>query len=201
MLTKESLQTLKKQGLTNAEIAKMYTNKKTGRPVSREWVRRLCDMWKIGTVCKCGGVLLGNQRRCDKCRKEAKRALYERVREEHREPRDFSNRGVVDEAMSVFEEAGLDVEYNVLGANGSAELLVEGRQVKCNRLIPVSKGHQTRVRPIEGTEFFYLSDGETWFLIPAVEIKKQHNYIGESNPLRKWADDKYKEKVMEMLRG
>jgi len=201
LLTKEVLQTLKKQGLTNAEIAKRYTNQKTGKPLSREWVRRLCAMWKIGTVCKCGGQLIGNQRRCDKCRKEAKKALYERVREEHREPRDFSNRGVVDEAMAVFEDEGLDVEYNVLGANGSAELLVEGRQVKCNRLIPVSKGHQTRVRPIEGTDLFYLSDGEMWFLIPAVKIKKQHNYIGASNPLRKWAEDKYKGIVMEMLRG
>ena len=201
MLTKESLQVLKQQGRTNAEIANMYTNQKTGKPLSREWVRRLCAMWKIGTVCKCGGQLIGNQRRCDKCRKEAKKALYERVREEHREPRDFSNRGVVDEAMAVFEDEGLDVEYNVLGANGSAELLVEGRQVKCNRLIPVSKGHQTRVRPIEGTDLFYLSDGEMWFLIPAVKIKKQHNYIGASNPLRKWAEDKYKGIVMEMLRG
>lgn len=201
MLTKEVLQTLKKQGRSNAEIADMYTNAKTGNPLSREWVRRLCDKWGVGSVCKCGGELVGSQRRCDKCRQDAKKALYERVKEEHRQPRDFSNRGVVDEAMAVFEEEGLDVEYNVLGANGSAELLVEGRQVKCNRLIPVSKGHQTRVRPIEGADLFYLSDGETWFLIPAVEIQKQYNYIGESNPLRKWADDKYKGIVMEMLRG
>ena len=201
MLTKEALQTLKQQGHSNAEIAKLYVNERTGKPLSREWVRRLCKQWDVLSYCSCGVEIKGMERRCVKCKMGLRKQRYRDWKEQHQTPRSFSNRPVVEEAASMFEQYGLDVEFNVLGGNSDPELLVEGKAVKCNVIIPVSKGHQTRVRPNEMATAFYLSDGMMWFLIPAEKITQQHNYIGESNALRKYSEEQYRREVMGSFRG
>ena len=200
MLTQETLTLLKQQGKNNAEIAAMYNNPHTGKKVSREWVRRLCDHWDIGTYCACGTKVLSSQKRCDECKAHLRRERYCRWKQAHEQPRSFEKRPVVDDAIGKLEAYGLSIEQNVLGKSNDPELLVGGKRIKCNAIIPVSKGHQTRLGPRLDVDAFFLSDGETWFLIPTWEIRKNYNYIGEKNPLRKYAEEEYRCAVVEGLR-
>ena len=158
--------------------------------VSREWIRRLADAAGVKSHCrKCGAVIGAREKWCATHREEKR--LADSKKYQKRKLKTFSNRPVVLEAYQFFSELGLDVVLNVESKRHEPEIFVNGHGVKCNAMVPVSRGHQCRLQPNEMAEWIYLSDGEMnmGYLIPAVEIVQKQTYIGEKSGWHRYEMD------------
>jgi len=177
------LRDLKGRGMTYREIADIFG-------CSREWVRRLADKWDVPSQCKkCGKPCRARNKWCDECGAEKRVADARKCMK--RKLKSFGSRPVVMEAYRFFADLGLDVVLNAEANRNEAELLVNGHAVKCNVMVPVSRGHQCRLRPVPGAEWIFLTDGNMnmGFLIPSPEVVKKQTYIGEKSEWHQYEMD------------
>lgn len=176
------IQALKDQGMNYADIGKSLG-------VSREWIRRLAG-GKVVSRCKgCHAEVGSREKWCADCREQKRKAAGKKYAKATM--KSFSKRPVVIEAYRFFAGLGMDVILNAEAKRSEPELLVNGHGVKCNVMVPVSKGHQCRLRPNKEAEWLYLSDGDyrpdhTVFVIPSSEVQKPKTYIGEKSELRRY---------------
>jgi len=176
-VTREKLEALKQKGLDNAAIGRIVG-------LSREMVRRYVKEFGLKSYCaKCQTELTSHHMKyCPECRKQ----IQAETQQKYARPqlKTFGKRPVVMEAHEFFVEMGLDVVLNAESKRSEPELFVNGHGVKCNVMIPVSKGHQVRLGPNADVEWFFLSDGDRAYVIPADVVRKRMTYIGQGSSLR-----------------
>jgi len=177
-VTSEQLDSLLGQGMNFAQIGRALG-------LSREMVRRYAAKFGLTKRCaKCRRVISSRQKFCPAC---GERDRKERAKQGNCRPiKTFANRTVVLEAYAYFAARGLDVVLNAESGRNDPELWVDGQSVKCNRMVPVSQGYQVRLVPEMEADFWYLSDGQTKFVIPIGEIEKKLTYLAQGSPLQQW---------------
>ena len=176
---KVQVASLLKSGKTYSDIAKVFG-------LSRERIRVLANEWGLSQVCaECKGKKQSPKHKlCDDCKRKHKADAVGKYRK--RGLKYYAKRSVVDEAREFFSELGLDVVVNAEALRSEPELFVAGKGVKCNRMVAVSKGHQVRFCAVSGVDWWYVSDGESRFVLPVGETNPKTTYIGEKHPLRRY---------------
>lgn len=177
-LTEAQLQHMRSLGMNYAEIGKTVG-------LSREMVRRYADRYQVGNQCvQCKAPVPPRNRYCPKCREQHKR---EQAKSYHRPCfKTYDNRSIVREAYDYFQGRGCDVVMDAESGRNGPELWVDGSGVKCNRIVPVSRGFQVRLLPNAKAHFWYLSDGKTRFLIPMSAVTENKTYLAGSSPLQEY---------------
>ena len=141
-LTEAQLQHMRSLGMNYAEIGKTVG-------LSREMVRRYADRYQVGNQCvQCKAPVPPRNRYCPKCREQHKR---EQAKSYHRPCfKTYDNRSIVREAYDYFQGRGCDVVMDAESGRNGPELWVDGSGVKCNRIVPVSRGFQVLTGVGEG---------------------------------------------------
>lgn len=188
----EQVRVLKQQGRDNAEIGRLLG-------VSREWVRRVCEEHDIDNHCAdCRGVIGSRLLLCADCKKKRRDAVLKS--QDRTKLKTFESRPVVLEAAEFFRELGLDVVVNAQALRNEAELVVEGKTVKCNRIVPLSAGYQVRLGPA-CVDWLYLGCEGKVFVIPGAAVTERVTYIGSRHEFRRYDAEEWSEGLREVLSG
>ena len=182
-VSRETLQALLSRGKDYAEIGKVIG-------VSREMVRRRVNeegLCKVCVVCHKPNRARGKY--CASCKAEKAQVDVKRWR--RYKLKTFAYRPVVMEAYRFFAELGLDVVVNAECLRCEPELYVNGQGVKCNRMVPVSAGHQVRFCEVRDAQWWYLGDGECALVVNAVDADPKITYIGASHDLRRYSVEEW----------
>ena len=195
--TKEELQALYDEGKNFAQIGR-------GIGVTREWVRVLANQYEIEPVCAiCGKVLDSYRTRyCDDCKTIKRKEARRKTAIANRKPNTYEHRPVVGRAAQFYWDAGVDVVVDRFCRQGEPELTVGTVKIKVFALSPLSKGHQVRLRPIDGVDYYHMdSEDGTMYIVPADGLDGNVGYIGTQSMLRRFGQPEWIEKTLDKLRS
>ena len=198
-LTKESLQSLYNEHHNFQLIANDIG-------CTRELVRLLANKFEIQPTCRACGADVDSYRKgyCPACRKAKRRDDYNRWLAKVRQPRSYDERPNVQEAVDFYEGCGLAVLVDGESERGSPELIVTGNDhtvhIKVYALTRFSMGYQTRLKPVDGADFYHMSNcNGVVYVIPTHEVKAPQNYIGCRSPLRKYGETAWIDSVVQSV--
>ena len=197
MIDEQTFRALIASGLTFADIGRLHG-------VSRERIRQLGDQYgvSIHPCGQCGCDIPMRKLLCAGCAKERKQ---QRVRHKERvkNPRSYNDRPIVELAKEFLEQKGLTVEVDPYAPRAGAELIVRGVKIKCQQMVTAKIGHQVRLSPETkelGLDYWLLSDGTEFGMVPMSAITRPTTYIGTYSPLRKYFSNKWWDQIVEELR-
>jgi len=196
VVTKETLQSLYDSGKNFAQIGRTIG-------VSREWVRVLADEYEIEPKCVvCGEPMASHRTRyCDGCRANKRRDARRLATAANKKPNTYAHRPMVSSAAQFYWDEGVDVVVDRFCRQGEPELVVGDVKIKVFALSPLSKGHQVRLRHVDGVDYYHLGSADgTLYIIPAGALTEPVGYIGRMSVLRQFGQDEWIVKILTKLR-